>query len=401
MPGASHAESAARPRAALVYSPAMTRYRFGPGHPMLPERFSLAVDLMRAWDLIGDGATQAVALEPAPATDADLLRVHSAAYLTAVRSPGLGEAQDESFGIGDGDTPRFANMHEVSALVAGGSIKAVDAVLDGTAMRAFNPAGGLHHAHRDRAAGFCVYNDCAVAIEHAIASQPGARVAYVDIDAHHGDGVEEAFAERRDVLTISVHESGQYLYPGTGSSRDIGRGDGEGFALNVPLPPSAGPDAYGRALERVIRPALRAFAPDIIVAQLGADSHRSDPLTHLGQTVAGHHDLVRALVSIADEFCEGRLVALGGGGYEAFSATPRMWACAMAALIGVQPPDQVPADWLAEVERAATALGITPVLLEGTFDEVAVPAPELADAEVARLVEFAIRQTVAASPLLS
>ncbi len=261
-------------------------------------------------------------------------------------------------------------MHAVSALIAGGTIRALDGVLGGEFRRAFNPAGGLHHAHRDRAAGFCVYNDCAIAIARATARQPGLRVAYVDIDAHHGDGVQEAFYARDDVLTISLHESGRYLYPGTGASGDIGEGIGRGYAVNVPLPPYAGSAEYQLAFDRVVEPALRAFGPDAIVAQLGADSYRADPLTHLDMTVAGHAGLVTRLAAISDELCEGRLVATGGGGYEAFSATPRMWACAMAVLLGVEPPAELPAEWLALSAQSAELHGVSPVAARGTFDEV-------------------------------
>ncbi len=197
----------------------------------------------------------------------------------------------------------------------------------GVSLRAFNLAGGLHHAHRDRAAGFCVYNDLAVAIASVTAEHPGLRVAYVDLDAHHGDGVQEAFYERADVLTVSVHESGAYLYPGTGRAVETGSGPGLGFAVNVPLPPDAGDACYALALTGVVAPALRAFSPDVIVAQLGADSHRDDPLTHLDTTVAGQYSNTLAVVALADELCAGRIVATGGGGYDTFSAVPRAWAC--------------------------------------------------------------------------
>ena len=181
------------------------------------------------------------------------------------------------FGINTGDTPAFPAMHEAAALAAGATTRALSDVVSGACVRAFSPAGGLHHAHRDRAAGFCVYNDLVVAIEVATRAHPGLRVAYVDLDAHHGDGVQEAFDERDDVLTLSVHESGQYLYPGTGSVLDKGHGRGVGFTLNVPLPPDAGDECYQQVLERVVTPAVRAFGPDVIVAQLGADTHRRRP----------------------------------------------------------------------------------------------------------------------------
>lgn len=385
----------------LVYSPEMAAYRFGADHPLLPERFTLAVELMDAWNLLGDAASQARVVVPTPASEADLLRVHSARYIDTVRDARGSRLADESIGLGSGDTPRFPRMHDVAALIAGGTLKALDLVLEGDFDRAFCPAGGLHHAHRDRAAGFCVYNDCAVAIAHATAKRPGLRVAYVDIDAHHGDGVEEAFWTRSDVLTISLHESGRYLYPGTGSSRDVGEGAGRGYALNVPMPPYAGPAEYQLAHDLVVEPALRVFAPDVIVAQLGADAHQSDPLTHLALTVAGHAGLVSRLADTADELCSGRLVATGGGGYEAFSATPRMWACALAVLLDVDPPAGLPGAWLELSARLATEHGFESVAVTGTYDEVVLAEPELSAEEIRSLAEHAIEQTRASSPLLS
>lgn len=391
----------ARVRVLLVYDSRMAQYRFAPPHPFLPERFTLAVELMRDWDLLGEGDARAGVLAPEPATEEDLLLVHTADYIATVKEEHAATLTDEAHGLGYGDTPRFPNMHEAAALTAGGTVQALELVVRGECLRAFNPAGGLHHAHADRAAGFCVYNDCAVAIARATAKHSGLRVAYVDIDAHHGDGVEEAFRERADVLTISLHESGRYLYPGTGSSRDVGAGPGLGFAINVPMPPGAGPTEYLLAFDRVVEPALRAFGPSVMFMQLGADSHRTDPLTHLGMTVAGHVELVVRLVRLADELCDGRLAATGGGGYEAFSATPRMWACDMAVLLGVEPPLKVPAEWLELSVQAAEQHGIQPIALAGTFDEAPVSEPSLSPDEILRLAEHAIEETLANSPLLA
>jgi len=333
----------------LIYDPGMAAYRFAGAHPMRPERFILAVDLIHAWGLVDD-----VRSPVEPATDDDLALVHDRSLIDAVRAAGGSGRTHPTFladdvagyGIGPGDTPAFPHMHEAAALVAGGTITALDAVLSGRAKRAFNPAGGMHHAHRDRVAGFCVYNDCAVAIARATALSPGLRVAYIDIDAHHGDGVEEAFYERADVLTISVHESGQYLYPGTGSDRQTGQSAGTGYALNAPMPPFAGDECYRMVLRGVIAPALRAFRPDIVVLQGGADTHRDDPLTHLDLSIAGYLETIAGLAALCDEVCEGRLVMTGGGGYEFRSAVPRMWAGAFALLAQGAAPDTVPASWL-------------------------------------------------------
>lgn len=306
---------------ALVYGERLAEYRFAHGHPMRPERFSLAVELMRGWgllarrgdpDVTADGIECARVLEPYSASDADLLLFHDGAYIAHVKAASEDPAvASMRFGLG-ADTPAFAGMHEAAALAVGGTILALDAVLDESVTRAFAPAGGLHHGQRDRASGFCVYNDCAVAIERATRLRPGLRVAYVDIDAHHGDGVEAAFYERDDVFTASIHESGRFLFPGTGAATDTGAGKGVGFALNVPLSPGAGDDDLARALTDRVVPALRDFAPDVIVAQLGGDSHEGDPLTHLAVTIPGFIEAVRTVVACAEELCDGRIVAVGG-----------------------------------------------------------------------------------------
>lgn len=333
---------------ALIWDERLAAYRLSESHPMQPARFVLAVETMRSWDLLapssGDGA-HALVLKPEIASDADLVLAHDEEYVAHVKA-----ADDDPSGahgdrgLGAGDTPAFPGMHDAAALAVGASVTALDAVLTGRVTRAFSPAGGLHHAMRDRASGFCIYNDCVVAIERATRQHPGLRVAYVDIDAHHGDGVEAAFLERPDVLTASVHESGQFIFPGTGAARETGEGEGRGFALNVPLLPHSGDAELLGALSTQVVPALRRFAPDIIVTQLGADTHRGDPLAHLDVTIAGFLDAVRSIRDASEELCEGRLVALGGGGYQPHTVVPRMWAGAMAVLLGRDVPDEAMSD---------------------------------------------------------
>jgi len=389
----------------LIYSPEFATYRFAPGHPLRPERFMLAVELMRDWGLLAeDGAPattdRARVAGADAASDGDISLAHSPALIAAVKAASADPADaDASFGLGDGDTPAFRGMHRAAALAAGGTIEALESVLGSGPARAFSPAGGLHHAHRDRVAGFCVYNDCAIALARATAHRPDIRLAYVDIDAHHGDGVQEAFYERDDVLTISLHESGRYPYPGTGASRDVGDGPGFGYALNVPLPPFADEECYAAALEQVVAPALAAFQPEAVVLQLGGDSHRDDPLTQLGLTVVGYHRTVRRLVAIADAAC-GRIAATGGGGYQPYSAVPRMWACAMAVLLDIEPPETLPAEWLARAAATARAAGEPAPNAGGTFDEPHDPPAYAAIESVLGLTQHAIEQTRAASPLL-
>ncbi len=319
----------------LVYAPEMAGYRFSEGHPMQPERFTRAVELAAQWGLVD----KTHLAPPYPATEADLLLVHTPEYVAHVKAVSEDpDSADLSHGIGPGDTPAASGLHDAALLGVGGTIEALEAVLDGRAARSFNPAGGMHHAHRDRASGFCIYNDAAIAIERAIRARPGLRVAYIDIDAHHGDGVEEIFYERGDVLTASIHESGYYLFPGTGHEDDRGRGAGEGAALNVPLPPGAGDAELMTALDQHVAPAVAAFAPDVIVAQLGADSHAGDPLSHLAVSSAGFVEAVRRIVRLADDVCGGRLACIGGGGYQPYDVVPILWARALAVLLGEPVP---------------------------------------------------------------
>jgi acetoin utilization protein AcuC len=329
---------------ALVYSPALNAYDFGPEHPLRPERVSLAVGLMSALDLVREGALRPV--DPRPATREELTRVHDELYIDEVVR--AGSAPDKwlpAFGIGPGDTPAFPDMHEAAALVAGATLIAVEEVLAGRFTRSLSPAGGLHHAHRDHAAGFCVYNDVAVGIAAAIAEHPRLRVLYIDIDAHHGDGVQEAFYSEPRVLTVSLHESGRYLFPGTGEIDERGAGPGLGSAINVPLPPNATDECYEIAFSEVVVPAARAFRPHLIVTQNGADAHWTDPLTTLGMTLAGYRSLVRHTVRLADELTAGRIVACGGGGYAWATVVPRAWTLLAAELAGVEVAHELPEAW--------------------------------------------------------
>jgi acetoin utilization protein AcuC len=279
-------------------------------------------------------------------------------------------------------------------LVCASTTAALRSVVEGDARRGFAVAGGLHHAHADRAAGFCVYNDPAVAISIMRRDHPGLRVAYVDIDAHHGDGVQEAFYDSPDVLTISVHESGRYLFPGTGRLNETGTGEGEGFAINVPLPPLADDHCFRLAAREVIVPALGSFAPDVIVLQCGADAHHSDPLTQLGLTLTGYGELVAAIIECADEVCDGRIVCTGGGGYSTYSVVPRAWTIVAAALLGQELPESLPEAW----RRHAEEISGEPIQ-DGLHADEYEPLPGIGEsvrAETAVLID----RVRSASPLL-
>ena len=277
----------------------------------------------------------------------------------------------QGMGLGTDDNPIYPHMHEIAALTCGGSIRAIDEVMSGRRSRAFSIAGGMHHAHRSRAAGFSVYNDAAVGIEVARQRRPGLRVLYIDIDAHHGDGVQEAFASSPDVLTISIHESGLFAFPGTGFPAESGYGEGTGFSANVPMPEFATDECFALAFEQVVAPLARAFRPDVVVAQLGVDAHHSDPQTDLGLTLPGYRSLVRGIIGLADELCEGRLAALGGGGYHIVDVVPLAWTWVMATLAGVELPDEVPETWRA---RVRASLGCEPPRSMGAGDRFELPA---------------------------
>jgi acetoin utilization protein AcuC len=299
--------------------------------------------------LLDSGALVAV---PAPdATDADLMLVHDAALIQAVRR----SAEDPSrhqpqFGLGTDDNPTFANMHLAARHVVGASLEAARQVWTGTAVHAANIAGGLHHAMPSAASGFCVYNDVAVAIQWLL-DNGARRVAYVDVDVHHGDGVQKIFYNDPRVLTISLHETGQMLFPGTGYPIESGGPGAVGTSVNVALPPGTGDAGWLRAFHAVVPPLVRAFEPDILVTQHGCDSHASDPLAHLMLSVDGHRASYLALHELAHEVCRGRWVATGGGGYEVVDVVPRSWSH-LLAIVGGVPLDvetETPADWCAEV----------------------------------------------------
>jgi acetoin utilization protein AcuC len=334
-------------KAALVWDPIFTSYRFRRDHPFNPKRLELTVSLIRELGLLDGDSVGVVA--PRQATDAELLTVHSGPYVEAVKrlaATGSALAQEGwEWGLGTEDNPIFAGMHEATASVVGGTLTAAELVMGGRVSRAFAVAGGLHHAHRSRASGFCVYSDLAVAIEW-IRREHGARVLYIDYDAHHGDGVQGIFYRDPDVLTLSIHESGRYLFPGTGFVDELGEGDGYGYALNLPMEPFTEDASWLEIYRDLLPEVAAAFKPDVIVLQNGCDAHALDPLTHLRCTTALYEQTVRFTCEVADEYCGGRIVATGGGGYSVWRVVPRAWSLVWSALIAKPAPDLIPHAWL-------------------------------------------------------
>ncbi|CAN5753382.1 acetoin utilization protein AcuC [soil metagenome] len=336
---------------ALIWNDEELNYDFGPDHPLKPIRVELTVDLIRACGL--DQGQGVATLDRDPFTTDDVLDLHTPDYVDTVMRLSANPTPQGNmrYGLGPGDTPVFQGMHEASLQVCGASVAAARAVWEGQTAHAFNPAGGLHHAMPDRAAGFCVYDDPAAAIRWLLAN--GARrVAYVDLDTHHGDGVQAFFYADPRVLTISLHESGRTLFPGTGFADEIGSGDARGSALNVSLPMATTGEVYLEAFDAVVPQALDAFAPDVLVTQLGCDTHMTDPLAHLALTTDDYHDLAVRLHGLAHTHAHGRWVATGGGGYQIATVVPRAWTIYFAELTGQQVPFELPYPSLHRVEEA-------------------------------------------------
>src|ERR1700741_330642 len=306
----------------VVVSERLARYGFGDGHPFGPDRHGVFVREVEA-----RGLDQRVrVLEPRTASEEELRAFHSPAYLEFVR-----ERSESGYGFLDaGDTPAFRGVYEAAACVVGATLSAMEAIMQGECRRAFVPIAGLHHAARERAAGFCVFNDCGVAIE-LLKRQGLKRIGYVDIDAHHGDGVFYAFEEDPAVVFADLHEDGRYLYPGTGAASERGRGAAEGMKLNVPLPPGADDEVFATVWPYVTAH-LTKFAPDFIILQCGADSIEGDPITHLRFSPRVHGRAARELAALAEDLGHGRVLALGGGGYNR-SNLARAWSAVVENLM--------------------------------------------------------------------
>lgn len=355
---------------ALVYGEDSLAYDFGPGHPLRPLRVRLAVELMEDAGLVRAPHVRRVL--PREAAEHELTRVHDPAYVDAVRQLCLDPWRRDlagPFGFLSPDNPCFPGMHRAAALIAGGSLAAADLILRDEIRRAFHPAGGLHHAMRARAGGFCIYNDAACAIARFL--DAGLRVLYVDGDAHHGDGVQALFYEDPRVLTISLHQDPRSLFPGTGFVSERGSGPGLGYAVNVPLLPGTDDASWIEAFETVVPPLARAFRPNVIVSQHGCDAHALDPLADLAVTTRALEHFARALDALSRELCDGRWLALGGGGYDVWRVVPRAWTLTWAAVSGQDAPDAVPPAWRARRQPEA------PVMLPERMRDAAGPeAPD-------------------------
>ena len=334
---------------ALVVTPEAHRYDHGPQHPLRPERVLLTWSLIGAYGV--DRADGVRTIHPEAADDETLQLVHSPAYVDAARRAGHGEDGPWArFGFGPGDNPIFDRMHEAAAAVAGASVEAARSVLSGDVAHAFNAAGGLHHAMRERASGFCVYDDPAIAIAWLL-REGVERVAYVDVDVHHGDGPQFIFYDDPRVLTISIHQRSPWFFPGTGDADERGGPNAPGSAVNLPLDAFTGDEGWLAAFRQVVPAAVEGFRPDVLVTQLGCDTHALDPLAQLELTTRAYREAAKELHDLAHRAAGGRWVATGGGGYEWARVVPRAWTTYFAEMAGAELPDRLPAAWVEEAER--------------------------------------------------
>lgn len=312
------------PQPVFVYARDLLSYKFHDSHPFNPLRVQLTYELLQEVNALHPDQV----IPPRKATDDEIALIHSQDYIDAVKKASRGELDPvtgQNFGLGSEDTPIFTGMHDASAWLVGGTLTAVEQVMEGHAPHALNLGGGLHHGFRGKASGFCIYNDSAIAIEY-MRQKYDVRVLYIDTDAHHGDGVQLAFYDDPNVATLSIHETGRYLFPGTGQYNERGHGNGYGTSFNIPVDAFTEDDSWLSLYKTAIEEVTRAYQPDVILTQNGADSHYYDPLTHLSLTMKTYEAIPRIAHEIAHKYTDGRWIAVGGGGYDMWRVVPRAWA---------------------------------------------------------------------------
>ncbi|TKD67961.1 acetoin utilization protein AcuC [Pseudalkalibacillus hwajinpoensis] len=328
----------------FVYSTDYLNYKFSDDHPFNHIRVKLTQDLLT--EINAFNSEEIIA--PRIATDREISLIHDPAYIEAVKKASIGELPSTTaanYGLGTEDTPIFSNMHEASALIVGGTLTAVDAVMTGKSTHALNIGGGLHHGFRGKASGFCIYNDSSIAIEY-MKQKYNAKVLYVDTDAHHGDGVQWAFYDDPNVCTLSIHETGRYLFPGTGNLNEKGQGKGYGFSFNVPIDAFTEDESFKEVYEASFRKVIEYFKPDVILTQNGADAHYYDPLTHLSVSMDTYEFIPKLAHELAHEYCNGKWIAVGGGGYDIWRVVPRAWSRIWLEMKGLSVSGSLPKAWL-------------------------------------------------------
>jgi len=349
-------------RCSFVFSDELLNYKFSNHHPFNQFRLKLTVDLLNKLNAL---APEQI-VPPKMASEEELALIHDRSYIEAVKKAGQGQLLNEiaeNYGLGTEDTPIFSNMHEASSLLVGGTLTAVDQVMTGKALHALHLGGGLHHGFRGKASGFCIYNDSSVAIKY-LQEKYNARVLYVDTDAHHGDGVQWSFYDDPNVCTLSIHETGRYLFPGTGNINERGQGRGYGYSFNIPVDAFTEDESWLHAYTQSIKEVAEFFKPDVILTQNGADSHYYDPLTHLSATMKIYREIPKLAHEIAHQYCNGKWIAVGGGGYDIWRVVPRAWA-----LIWLEMTENsncygsLPEEWLNQWQKES------PVILSKEWDD--------------------------------
>lgn len=342
---AKHAASERMKHAVFIFSEDQLGYKFSETHPFNQKRLVLTIDLLKKMNALPDELVVPARI----ATDEELMLAHDERYIDIVKKASHGELTPEageSYGIGTEDTPIFENMHEASARLVGGTLTAVDYVMEGKAQHALNLGGGLHHGFRGKASGFCIYNDSSVAINY-LKTKYNSRVLYIDTDAHHGDGVQWSFYDDPDVCTVSIHETGRYLFPGTGNINERGSGQGYGTSFNFPIDAFTEDDSFLEIYRTSMKEIIEFFKPDVILTQNGADAHYLDPLTHLYGTMNIYKEIPRIAHELAHEYCEGRWIAVGGGGYDIWRVVPRAWSLIWMEMNNFPVPSgKLPESWI-------------------------------------------------------
>ncbi|MBD3230172.1 MAG: acetoin utilization protein AcuC [Candidatus Lokiarchaeota archaeon] len=370
----------------FIYTDKFMDYDFGSHHPLDPIRLKFTYELMKSYNLLD--LQNIKVIEPRIADQEELELVHERPYINIVKKVSNPEVNIRSVpevNLGPGDNPIFPRMYEASSLVAGASITAAKEVLEGKSDHAFNISGGLHHAMPDHASGFCIFNDPAITIKY-IREKYDYKVCYIDIDAHHGDGVQWIFYDNPNVLTFSSHQYG-FFYPGTGDSNEIGEKDGRGYAINLPLMRGSFNDedthTYNWAFNEIIPPLLKVFNPDIIVMQCGVDTHYTDPLPSLLFTTKTYAQIITIVHELAHEFCDGRWIALGGGGYSPF-VVARSWTIFLAEMAGIKLDNTIPQEWIDKCNEMRTKYGAPK---SNTLYDEYNPTKNLSDAQRKEIIE--------------
>lgn len=363
----------------LIYSDSLATAEYSPSHPFKPLRAKLFLELLNRYYLQDDFKVA----RPEPLKEELLYLFHDRGYIDLLKKGDRGEFTPEMLhaGLGTGDNPVFRGMFELALTIAGGTYAGAMMLLRGEARAVFDPISGLHHAEKDRAMGFCYVNDIAIAITELVRN--GQKVAYVDIDAHHGNGVQKAFYATDRVLTVSLHESGETLFPGTGYENEIGIDKGRGFNVNIPFHAGTDDEVYLFAFEEIVPPLIERFQPDLVFMQIGGDSHKDDPLAHLNMTSNGY----KKVVSRVNQLAPG-IMAMGGGGYNVFK-TAALWAVDWSALVGIEPEDKftgLVGGMMYGPETEAGSLQDPPFVLEGPQKEACFTYAE-------RVVRY-LKQTV-------